>query len=286
MTSDVRERYPALAASAALHALVLLSGLIAWPWLSKPLHVGDVVPVTLVTSADESNMRAAVAAPTPAPAQTETPDVQAPAAAVAPEPAPTPEPAPKAVQPPPKPTPTPVKPAPAKPAPSPTPTPAKAQVKPPPAKPTPSTFDPDAVLASLAKPTRATGAQRSSAARGPSRPETAVVARVAVGAGDAVSANALSALAGELQRLWNPNCDVEGGSDVNIKVGFRLDPSGRLIGAPESSQESATDPVVRAASDRAKRAVNQGAPFDSLPPTLYGPKIVVNFNARQACANR
>jgi outer membrane biosynthesis protein TonB len=282
MRNEASERYPALAASAALHAAVLLSGLIAWPWLSKPLQIGDVVPVTLVTSADVSNMREAVAAPTPAPAQTETPDVQAPPAASAPEPAPTPEPAPKAVQPPPRPAPTPARPAVSKPVSA----MAKAAARPASAKPATSSFDPDALLASLAKPTKATGAPRSSAARGPSRPETAVVAQVAVGAGDAVSASALSALAGELQRLWNPNCDVEGGSDVNIKVGFRLDPSGRLIGPPESSQESASDPVVRAASDRAKRAVNQGAPFDSLPPALYGPKIVVNFNAKQACANR
>jgi protein TonB len=280
--SEASDRYPALAASAALHAAVLISGLIAWPWLSKPIKIGEVVPVTLVTSADVSDMKQAVAAPTPAPAQTETPDVQAPLAATAPEPAPTPEPAPKAVQPPPRPTPTPAKPAVSKPAPA----MAKAASKPAPAKPTTSTFDPDAVLASLAKPTKASGAPRSSAQRGPSRPAAAAQAHATTGAADTVSASALSSLTGELQRLWNPNCEVEGGSDVNIKVSFRLDSSGRLIGPPVSSQAHASDPIVVSGSDRAVRAVYAGAPFDSLPRELYGQNISVNFNARQACANR
>ena len=103
---------------------------------------------------------------------------------------------------------------------------------------------------------------------------------------DAVSASALSSLGAELERLWNPNCDVEGGSDVNIKVTFRLDSSGRLVGSPVSSQAHASDPIVVSGSDRAVRAVNAGAPFDSLPRELYGQNISVNFNARQACAKR
>jgi outer membrane biosynthesis protein TonB len=269
MSTAASERYPAMAASAALHAAVLLAGIIAWPWLNKPLHMSSVVPITLVTSQDVSNLRPAIAAPTPAPAATEapTPDAspQAPAPQETPQPTPTPA----------KPSPPQPKPSPAKPAP---PKPAVAKQSAP-------SFDPDAVLASLTK-TKPSGPRQSSAARGPTRPETAVQARTAVGAGDAISANALSALAGELQRLWNPNCDVEGGSDANIKVSFRLGPSGRLIAPPESSQENATDPIVKAASDRAKRAVNQGAPFDDLPPALYGQKILVNFNAKQACAQR
>jgi hypothetical protein len=58
------------------------------------------------------------------------------------------------------------------------------------------------------------------------------------------------------------------------------------MGAPQASGENAADPVVKAASDRAKRAVFQGAPFDSLPQAAYGQRITVNFNAKQFCANR
>jgi hypothetical protein len=96
--------------------------------------------------------------------------------------------------------------------------------------------------------------------------------------------SALGVLAAELQRRWNPNCEVEGGSSVDIKVGFRLIQGGRIAGDVESSGAAATDPVVKAASDRAVRAVRQAAPFESLPQELFGQKIVVNFNAKQACA--
>jgi outer membrane biosynthesis protein TonB len=176
----------------------------------------------------------------------------------------------------------------ARPAPSPKPvTPAKpAPTKPAPAKAAQPSFDPDALLASLDKPSKAAGARRSAAARGPARPETAVQARLAPGAGSAVSASALADLGTELQRLWNPNCDVRGGADVQIKVSFQLGPGGRLMGAPEASGENSSDPVVKAASDRAKRAVFQGAPFDNLPQATYGQRITVNFNAKQFCANR
>jgi protein TonB len=266
MSVAASERYPAMAASAALHAAVLLAGIIAWPWLSQPLHMSSVVPVTLVTSQDVSNLRPAIAAPTPAPAAAETPVPDASPQAPAPEE--TPQPTPAVARPAtPQPKPSPAKPAPPKPA---------------VAKPSTPSFDPEAVLASLTK-AKPSGPRQSSAARGPTRSETAVQARAA---GDAVSANALAALAGELQRLWNPNCDVEGGSDASIKVSFRLGPSGRLIAPPESSEETAADPIIKAASDRAKRAVNQGAPFTDLPPALYGQKILVNFNAKQACAQR
>jgi protein TonB len=293
MRGQTADRYPALAASAALHAAVLLAGLIAWPWLNKPIHIGSVVPVTLITSPAASNMRPAVEAPTPAPAAVEAPAPEAPPLPPAPEEAPVPAPPPTVRTPPqPKAKPAPHPVAEAKPTPKPTPTPKPiTQAKPTPPKPTPAkaaapSFDPDALLASLNKASKAAGARRSSAARGPTRPETAVHASLSPGAGSSVSASALSDLGTELQRLWNPNCEVEGGADVVIKVSFQLGPAGRLIGAPEASGETASNPVVKAASDRAKRAVFQGAPFDSLPPTLYGQRITVNFNAKQFCENR
>ena len=130
----------------------------------------------------------------------------------------------------------------------------------------------------------AAGGQRSNAARGPARQETAVQARPAVGAANAMIGSALGVLAAELQRRWNPNCEVEGGSSVDIRVGFRLIQGGRIVGDVESSGSTARDPVVKAASDRAVRAVRAAAPFESLPQELFGQKIVVNFNAQRACA--
>ena len=275
MNETAPNRMPAMTASAVLHLALLASVLFVWPW-TKPITLSNVVPVTLVTSDQTSQPSEAVAAPTPQPPATETPTPEAPVTPAAPEPAPLPVPAPptvKSVQA--KPAPAP-KPAPAKPV----PTPAKASPKP-----LESTFDPDAELASLTKSAKAAGAKQSSAKRGPSRPQTAVQARLTTGAGDVSAASALTSMAAALQRLWNPNCDVPGAGDLDIKVTFRLSPGGRLIGSPQSTGDTAPESsVLRVASDRAKRAVYAAQPFDSLPANLYNQPITVKFNGQAACA--
>lgn len=270
-----RERsspYPALAASIALHASVLIAGLIAWPWLNPPAKLPQVVPVTLVTADDQASMRSAEAAPTPTPAATETPTPEAAPQAPAPEPSPTPVKAPA-------PAPAPPKPAPSKPTPK--PPPAKAQ----PTKPD-KTLDLDALAASLSAPNKSAGAKQSSAMRGPNRAQTALKTQTSAGSGSVVANGAVASMAAELQRLWNPDCEVAGG-DIVITITYRLQPNGRLLGAPTSSAENSTDPVVKAASDRAKRAVYAAAPFEDLPAAYYnGQSINVPFNAKQACAQR
>lgn len=264
MRETAPSRTPALTVSAALHAALLASVLFVWPW-SKPIRLSSVVPVTLVTSDQASDRSEAIAAPTPQTAATEIPTPDATPQAQTQEQAPAPAPSP----------------APAKTAQTkPTPTPPKQ-----PTKPTPDTFDPDAVLASLNKSAKSTQAKQSSARRGPTRPQTAVQARLTAGAGDAVSANALTSLAAALQRSWNPNCDVPGASDLDIRVTFRLSPSGRLIGSPQSTGDNAPESsLLRVASDRAKRAVYGAQPFDGLPPNLYSQSITVKFNGQAACA--
>jgi outer membrane biosynthesis protein TonB len=290
------DRRPALAASVALHVGVFAAGLLALS-LTKPIKLGEVVPVTLVSSDQVSNMKPAVEAPTPTPAATENPAPDATPLPPAPEEAPVPtpppmtrtppKPAPKAETPPPKPAPTPK--------PTPTPksiTPSKPQPPPPPppkpaqAKPAQPSFDPDAIFSSLEKASKAAGSRKTAAPRGPTHPETAAQARLAPGVGDQVSASAMADLGNELGRLWNPNCEVKGGSAVVVKVAFQLDSGGRVVGAPQASSENSSDPVVKAASDRAKRAVYQGQPFDTLPRALYGQRITVTFNANKFCSSQ
>ena len=275
----------ALVISAIVHVAVIGAALIPWPW-ARELKVGAVVPVNIV-SRIPANPRPAVEGPTEQPAQTETPEPEAPlepAAAAqpetpAPEPQPQPQPQPKA--------PTP------KPAPAPKPAPEKAPPKKaeparsPPAKPAPPTpappkkdsgLDLDALADSLK------GSQSSSAARGRNRPETARDSRNTTGSG--VSAAAMSGLAEELQRRWNPNCEVEGAREVRVRVTFRLSSDGRVVGDVEAGgQERSSDPVVRAAAERAIRAVYGAAPFTTLPREFYGAPIAVSFNAAQACAD-
>jgi outer membrane biosynthesis protein TonB len=272
---------PALAGSAVLHVAVAALFLISWPW-ARELKVGAVVPVKIVTNAPATDVRPAIQAPEEQTAAVETPvpneSLQAPAPPEPlPQPAPTPAPAP---------VPKPAKPTPPVPTPKPAPMAEKAApAKPQPAaKPAPSReVDLDKLLASVSKGGRPASPSRSSAARGPTRAETAPQARPAVGAG--LSANALSGLTDELRRRWNPNCEVEGGRDVKLRVVFTLGESGNVVGEVSADgEENSSNPVVRAAADRAIRAVYAAAPFRTLPREFYGERIAVRFNAQEACS--
>jgi outer membrane biosynthesis protein TonB len=129
---------------------------------------------------------------------------------------------------------------------------------------------------------RNTGAQASSAQRGPARAETAPQARPDAGQG--LSQSDLLGLQQLLERLWNPNCDVAGGSAVKLKVRFLVDLNGGLLGRPnDGGLESSSDPVVAAAARRALDAIREAAPYST---PYYGQAITVNFDAKEACAKR
>jgi outer membrane biosynthesis protein TonB len=252
--------------SLALHGVVLALALVSWRF-SKELKIGTSVPVTIVANAPDTDLRAAEQAPQEQTAQTETPVAEAPPQATPPAPQPAPAPPPPA--PAPNPTPT-AKPAP-KPAPQKPPTP--------PAKPE-KKLDLDALAASLAK---SSNPKPSSATKGPAQAETALQARPAAGTG--LSAAAMNGLADELQRRWNPNCDVEGGRDVVIRVAFQLGAGGAVTGDVSSQiLHGGPGAVAQAAADRAVRAVYGASPFRALPREFYGQRITVNFNAREACS--
>lgn len=251
---------PAALGSIGLHGIIALVLMISWN--TRDLKVGAVVPVTIVSSAPDTDTRPAEQAPEVQSAMAEEPVAEAP-----PEPAsPPPQPAP--------PTPSPKAEKPAEKAPA----PVKPQ-----AKPAEKGLDLDALAASLTKPARNSPQKPSAATKGPTRAETAPVARQTVGTGLAAG-QALQGLADELQRRWNPNCDVEGGRDVVVRVNFQLGVGGQVVGDVGSQIQGPRSPVAQAAADRAVRAVYAAAPFRGLPREFYGDRIAVNFNAREACA--
>jgi outer membrane biosynthesis protein TonB len=262
--------------SLALHGGVAALLMLSFQW-NRDLKVGAVVPVTLVSNAPSTDLRPAVQAPEAQTALTDEPVPDAPLEATAPAPEPQPQPQPPA-------------PAPAAKAAPPTPAP-KAAAKPAPKQPAATQapapkaekgLDFAALEASLSKMTRPAGARPSSAAKGPARPETATQARPALGTGSAAAA--LSGLTDELQRRWNPNCDVEGGRDVQVRVTFTLGAGGQVVGDVAAQIRGAQTAVSQAAADRATRAVYAASPFRNLPREFYGDRIAVNFNAREACS--
>lgn len=305
---------PALVASLGLHLLVVGALVISWqfaPPLTKPI---TVVPVTLVSNAPETNVRAAAQAPEE---QTAAAPEPAPPAPTPPAPVETPTPEPKPAPPPP--TPEPPQPVhhtpPPKPAPEPKPQPKPIE-KPVPkkeAKPTSDVLEDilketskakakpqrdvlDDVLAQSAKPQAKPRApsnfldqlaaepsgHRANAAKGPPRVETARVARQAAGPATAAEASAFSALTAKVVSLWHPNCAAAGATGVVVKVRFILTPDHNLAAAPTALASGADSAVVEASKQRALIAVAQGAPYDELPANA--PRdFVLTFHAKDAC---
>jgi len=254
-------RVPALAAAVALHAALFLA-IVLSPTRTPP-PIGASVPINIVSSAPFTDTRQAVQAP------------QTQAAA-------TPQPTPAA-------KPQPIAPFEAPPAFTQTvPQPVKA-----PKPPTPQPAQHAATAASAAvdfnhmqqiidNARRNSGAKASGAQRGPAKAETAPEARPDAGQG--VSQSDLLGLQQLLERLWNPNCDVAGGSAVKLRVKLVVSLSGNLLGQPDAGGlERSGDAVVAAAARRALDAVRQAAPYS---PPYYGQSIVVNFDAKEACAKR
>jgi outer membrane biosynthesis protein TonB len=262
---------PALLAAAALHlAVFLIAALLARRDLPP---MGTAVPITIVSSAPTTDSRAALAAPETETAQTEAPVPEAKPPTPPPAPAPAP-PAPKAppvktVKPTPQPKPTPI---PDKPKP-------RAAAKPQPVK---DNFNLDAVAADVAKVRRPSPPRPAFAPRGPGRIETAPEARVDAGQG--VSQSDIAGLSQILERLWNPNCSIEGGEGVVIPVKITIGDDGRVVGrVQEGGRDNSSNPVVATAARRAIDAVHQA----ELYPTVYrGKTFTVNFDAKTACANR
>ena len=288
------DRYPAYAASAGLHLIVLLAGVIAWPWMA-PTKIMTVTPVTLVSRAEVTDLRAAEKAETVQEAAIETPVETAPPEVVTPPPpAPAKPPLAKSPLAKPQPTPKPVppKPVPTKPAPAfnldqlaASVSKAKPQKPTPAAKPAPS-LDLDALAASVGK--SPSSAKPSSAPKGATRAQTDLVARQAVGAGKGATVDQLAAISAKLGRLWNPNCGVEGSANVVVKIRLTLDPNGRLLRAvlvDEQRINGSGDSVLRAAATRALTAVARAAPYDELPSEDFANwrSFVVAFDARQQC---
>lgn len=257
-------RFPALLGALVLHIGLFLA-VTMWVHPSM-IPVGSAVPINIVSSAPTTDTKPAEEAPQVQAAATETPVPEAPPA--------------------PPPIPTPAKPQPAKAAP---PTPPKAitpipQKTPPPkpvvTRPTPS-IDLDALQASISRAAHAAPAKPSAAPRGPTRAETDLHARPDAGKG--VSQSQLEGLQQLLGRLWNPNCQVEGGEDVRLRLTFTVAPDGQVAGSVSAGGAEHSDPVTSAAARRAIDAVHQVAPYAE---PYRGQKIMVNFNAKEVCSNR
>ncbi len=146
----------------------------------------------------------------------------------------------------------------------------------PPQKPKERVFDPTKTAALLDKrdPTRqaATGAQLNSQAS----------LGAAKGTAATLSQSELDALRARLTKLWNVQAGTERPEELIVDIRIRLTPDRRLAAPPEIVSQGSS-PRYQAAADAAMRAVLQGQPFDMLQAATYDSwkDMIVTFDPRQ-----
>jgi colicin import membrane protein len=97
-----------------------------------------------------------------------------------------------------------------------------------------------------------------------------------------LSQSELDALRARLTKLWNVQAGLEHPEELIVDVRIRLTPDKRLAAPPEIVSHG-TSPRYRAAADAAVRAVLEAQPYDMLRPSTYDQwkDMIVTFDPRQ-----
>lgn len=98
--------------------------------------------------------------------------------------------------------------------------------------------------------------------------------------GSTLSQSELDALRGVIQENWLITPGMADAEDVQIRVSFRLDQNGELIGEPEATATGGSPTAQQVLMSGAVRAVRKSAPFSNLPRDKYDAwsEVVVNFD--------
>ena len=102
------------------------------------------------------------------------------------------------------------------------------------------------------------------------------------GTAKSLSQSELDALRARLTKLWNVQAGTERPEELIVDIRIRLTPDKRLASPPEIVSRG-TSPRYQAAADAAMRAVLQGQPYDMLQPSTYDQwkDMIVTFDPRQ-----
>ncbi|MDH4412767.1 MAG: hypothetical protein QE484_05635 [Rhizobium sp.] len=98
--------------------------------------------------------------------------------------------------------------------------------------------------------------------------------------GSKLSQSELDALRGVIQENWLITPGMADAADVRVRVTFRLDQNGALVGEPEATATGGSPQAQQVLMSGAVRAVRKSAPFTNLPPDKYDAwsEVVVNFD--------
>ncbi len=296
----------AVGLSVLLHSGVVFTTIMAFPQGFKtPVELPPVLPVELLTMAEETNIAPAVEEDTPAeePVLEEIPEPDPepqplppepdPEPQPEPEPEPEPEPAPAAqpepVVPQPEPEPAPL------PDPEPAPEPSKPVVEPLP-EPDEPVSDPETVMrarpiskpaarpadppeeddffastaALLNKKPREEKARDFHQNQGISELSSGDQPRAAAGLQTGLTLSEIDAIRAQLKPCWSPPTGAPNAEELIVLIKVQFNPDGSVVGVPVVVNQWAmsADQYMRTAADRAIRAVLQCQPFE-LPIDRY-----------------
>lgn len=98
--------------------------------------------------------------------------------------------------------------------------------------------------------------------------------------GSKLSQSEMDALRGAIQNNWLITPGMADAADVRIRVTFRLDENGELVGEPEATATGGSPSAQQVLMSGAVRAVRKSAPFTNLPRDKYDAwsEVVVNFD--------
>lgn len=242
-------------ASAVLHGVALAAAVVVLPRVTPELAVvTPVVPIEAVIS-DVTNI-APVAAPAPLEELAPQPEPEGAALAEAKlEPVAEPIPDPKKPDPPPKPKPQ--------------------------EKPREASLDLDRLDQLLDRSKKEEGRRAPQSAPDAEQGEKP---RERVGAGSALTATAeakiRALLVAKMERCWRTSIDAANPERLQVRVRFKLDRSGALVGEPESLTRIAFgDRQHLVAKERALSAVRACAPYEDLPADQFAiwEDVTLNF---------
>lgn len=263
--------------SSVLHAAVIAAASLAWvPTFALDDDAAHVVPVEIITIAEETNVAPTVQKDRPPPEVSPIAQVASLAPELAPPPPDPVEVAPPDPEKPPEPPPPPVEEAkepPAQP-------PPLAKLVLPRRKPVPDrrpNFDVDSVIALLDK-------------RAPPRPIAPPTAKLAdnsqrgIGAQNALTVDVKDALLNQMRACWNVPVGAPNPEQLIVQVRVFLAQNGSLAQPPQlepgTRTAASSNPYMRTAAEAALRAVNVCEPYRNLPVDKYGAwrEIVMTFD--------
>jgi outer membrane biosynthesis protein TonB len=136
-----------------------------------------------------------------------------------------------------------------------------------------SDFNADEVAALLNKTDAASGGMKGST------DQAALGGKTNTG-GSKLSQSEMDALRGIIQNNWLITPGMADAADVRIRVTFRLDENGELVGEPEATATGGSPSAQQVLMSGAVRAVRKSAPFTNLPRDKYDAwsEVVVNFD--------